>query len=225
MIKPDGINVARNKEQMETVYLPLLMGAAAVWDGSRDNIAALERYDIRATYLVGGYHPAMEEIIHKKNKDIDFLFYGSITPHRREMLRALEQRGCQVCVTFDVRAIYRNDLIARAKVNLSPGQGAGMGQLPWSRICYLLNNGSLCVVERCHDQAWLEHCFLSASTDHWIDLCRDTLHRPDRCQIAEEFAERFRKMPFADRLAEVLESSLSRLPRRPLPAVLARSPS
>ena len=94
-----------------------------------------------------GYHPLMEEIHHKKNKDIDFLFCGSITPHRKKLLDELSARGGKIVTMFDDAAMYRNDLIARARIHLAPNQDPGMNHLGSSRITYLLNNHAVVVVE------------------------------------------------------------------------------
>jgi hypothetical protein len=71
------------QESYTTIYLPLLQQAYAVWDSLESNQSQLKRFGIDAELLRRvGYLSAMEEIIHKKTKDIDFLYYGSLTPHR-----------------------------------------------------------------------------------------------------------------------------------------------
>ncbi|MFV2065384.1 MAG: hypothetical protein ACC645_00280 [Pirellulales bacterium] len=208
IVRPEGVNLYRDQQQYEMVYLPFLRRAMAVWEGVPTNVAVLERLDIRAQLLLGGYHPAMEEVVHKQTKDIDFLFYGSVTPHRRSLLQALQQRGYRLEVVFDVRAMFRNDLIARTKVNLAPAQGQGMDHLAWGRICFLLNNRSLVVVEQSDNQQWLEHCFPSAETHRWVDLCEETLNAPDRIEKTVMYYERFRAMPYTEQLERVLDESL-----------------
>ena len=156
-----------------------------------------------------GYHPAMEEILPKPNKDIDFLFCGSITPHRKKLIDELGARGGKVVTIFDDAAMYRNDLIARTRVNLAPNQGPGMNHFGGSRVLYLVNNRSIVVVERCHDQAMYEHCFPSADTEQWVDLCMETLRRPDLTQITEEYYERFKKIRMVDFIEPLLEKYFS----------------
>ena len=201
----DGIKYWQDKAQCERIYLNFLRRAAAVWEGVPSNMPVLHAYGIPCRLLLGGYHPALDEIVHKRTKDIDFLFFGSITPHRRQMLQSLQQRGFHTVTVFDARAIFRNDLIARTRVNLALRHDSTPGHLSWGRVCYLLNNRALVTVERCVDQYWLEHCFPSADTNEWIDLCEQTLTRVDREAFAEEQFEQFRQMPFTDRLAQVLE--------------------
>lgn len=171
VIKEDTVNLTNTREHFEEVYLPLLQRAKSVWEGASTNLRTLEGLGVRTQTYVGGYVAAMEEIIHKRNKDIDFFFYGSITPHRREMLDKLRATGCSLHTEFDIPAFYRNDLIARSRVVLSPRQGDVMNQLPYGRICYLLNNRMPVVVERCLEQEWLEDCFFWSETEQWVDLC------------------------------------------------------
>jgi hypothetical protein len=211
IVKPEQLNLFRElkeRERYQKIYLPFLKRARAVWEGAPGNVDVLASLGIRAQLLLGGYHPAMAEIAHKRDKDIDFLFYGSVTPHRRNLLEALKQRGHRLEVVFDLRPIFRNDLIARTKVNLAPSQGQGMDHLAWGRICYLLNNRALVVVERCCDQQWIEHCFPWAVTHDWVDLCEQTLQRADREQIAAEYTSRFQAMTYTEQLEKVLDDSL-----------------
>jgi len=122
--------------------------------------------------------------------------------------------GKIVCV-FDEAAIFRNDLIARARVNLAPNQAPRVDHLS-SRVLYLLNNRAIVVAERCYNQDWVEHCFLSASTEEWADVCMETIRRPDLDQLAEKYFEQYKKLdvvhlikPLIEKLACSLGSTLS----------------
>lgn len=205
IIKEDTVNLTNTREHFENVYLPLLQRAKSVWEGASTNLRALEGFGVRTQTYVGGYVAAMEEIVHKRNKDVDFLFYGSITPHRREMLEKLKASGCSLVTEFDIQPFYRNDLIARSKLVLSPRQGDVMNQLPYGRICYLLNNRMPVVVEKCLEQEWLQDCFYWGETEEWVDLCLETLHRPDLAAATAEMFERYKKLRFADQLQQLLE--------------------
>lgn len=205
ILRDDGIDGWENNEAYHRVYLPLLKQAHAVWDVSELNQAVLRRMGIRADIIPRfGYLPALAEITHKRNKDIDFLYYGSMTPHRKQMIEALMKRGGRVVCLFDEAAIFRNDYIARTRVNLAPNQTSQNDHLT-ARILYLLNNQSIVVVERCRDQDWIEHCFLSAQTDQWVDLCMETLHRPDLPELARRFHEHYKKLDMTGLFQPLIE--------------------
>ena len=192
-------------KRFKDAYFPLLQGATAVWEGVPDNITELESIGIPAKFYRGGYVRELEEVKIKKEKDIDFLFFGSRTQHRDRMLKHLEALGYNVKFDFDSAAIFRNDFIARTKVHLSLSQGKEFSHLPWGRITYLVNNQCLVVGEDCRNQEWLAHCFLHAPADEWIALCHQTLNRPDREDIRLDFYEQFRKMPMTDQLEPLLD--------------------
>lgn len=210
IITGDSINNWPVQKSFADVYLPLMRQARAVWTGVETNIGALKKLDVEADRIFMGYHPLMEEVHHKRNKDINFLFCGSITPHRKKLLTELTACGGKVVTIFDDAAMYRNDLIARTRVNLAPNQGPGMNHFGRSRVLYLINNRSVVVVERCHDQAMYEHCFPSADTEQWVDLCMETLRRPDLAQITEEYYERFKKIRMIDMIEPLLDKFLSK---------------
>lgn len=205
VIKGDAVNLSGDRDHFESVYLPLMQRAKSVWEGASTNLAILEAFGCRTQTYVGGYTPAMEEIVHKRNKDIDFLFYGSMTPHRQRMLDQLRARGHVLVTEFDISAFYRNDLIARSKVALSPRQGDQMNHLPYGRICYLLNNRMPVLVERCLEQEWLQDCFFWSESDEWVDLCVETLLRSDRATATEEKFDRFRQLRLGDQVQRLLD--------------------
>ncbi|MCE5264217.1 MAG: glycosyltransferase [Deltaproteobacteria bacterium] len=205
IITGNSINNWRNERNFTQGYLPLLQRANAVWECVESNIGQLRKLGIHAELLRFGYHPAMEEIVPKRNKDIDFLFCGSVTPHRKELLEELQARGGKIVTIFDDAAIHRNDLIARTRVNLAPNQGPGMNHFGASRVLYLINNRSMVVVDRCHDQGIYEHFFPSADSDHWVDLCMETLRRPDLTRVTEAYYERFKEFRMVDLMRPLLE--------------------
>jgi hypothetical protein len=220
ILNQDGVNLSHNQDHFEQIYLPFLRRAIAVWEGIPRNLAPLKKLGIQPAFFRGGYHPGLEEVRPKLERDVDFLFYGSITNYRREMLERLSARGHSVVAVFDSRATYRNDLIARAKVNLAPIQGPGMEHFAYGRVCYLLNNHSLVVVQRCEDQAWLESCFIPATEDDWVNVCEQTLLRADRDALREEYCARFRTILFTKQVQGLLDATFandsSRQPGLPL---------
>jgi len=205
VLREDSSSGWPNKQTWPNIYLPLLQQAAAVWDGLETNRMQLEKFGIKSDNLPHfGYLQAMEEIKHKKNRDIDFLYYGSLTPHRHKLINELKALGGKVVCVFDDPAIFRNDLIARTKINLAPNQAAGINHIT-SKVFYLLNNRAIVVVERCSNQDWIEHCFPFADTEKWAALCMEILHRSDLDQLAEENYERYKKLKLSYQYLPLLE--------------------
>jgi len=198
---------AVSQEHLREVQLPVLRNARAVWTGIESSVAHLRELGVNARFILYGYNERMEEIRHKRHKDIDFLFFGSITRHRARMLGELKQKGGNVVTIFDDPYLYRNDLIARTRVNLSLNQGPDMVQFSGSRVIYLLNNRCIVVAERSAGQERFEKCFFHAPEDEWADLCLETVRRSDLDKVAEEFYEEFRKVRMSDYIKELLESS------------------
>lgn len=192
--------------RFDDIFLPLARGAVGVWDSSDLNIAALKKFGIEAGLLGWGYAHAVEEIRHKTDRDIDFFFYGSITPRRRTVLQKLDELGYKVIAAFDAAPIYRNDLIARSEVLLTIRQSDAMAHLPWGRILYLVNNRCLVAGETGSEQQPLEDLFLWAEPPQAIELLRTTRARTDRRALAQEFYDRFRTRPMSGYLAPLLDN-------------------
>ena len=202
----DGILHFGKASRLPDAYVRLLGRSLCVWESvSAEHVPMIEKFGARAHVLLGGYHASLEEISPKRSKDIDFLFFGSMSPHRKALLDGLKRRGHVLVTMFDEHAFFRNELIARTKVHLAPKQYEQLGHLPWSRLTYLLNNRSLVVSERCSNQEWLEDCFLWAETERWVDLCEETLLRDDREELTMEYYQRFKQRPFVDQLQKVLD--------------------
>jgi tetratricopeptide (TPR) repeat protein len=195
VLREGGIAGWPDQESFSTVYVPLLQHAAAVWDGVDENQKHLQKLGITPdAFPRFGYLAPLEEIIPKKNKDIDFLYYGSLTEHRRKLFDELRALGGNVVTLFDEAAVFRNDYIARTRVHLAPNQTPETNRYISTRVLYLLNNRSVVVVEHCYNQEWLEHCYPTAETGDWASLCMETLHDPDLDQRAEGYFEHYKKL-------------------------------
>lgn len=194
VLREGGIAGWQDQKSFNSIYIPLMREAAAVWDGIESNQIHFQKLGIHAQRFPRfGYLPELEEVIHKKRKDIDFLYYGSVTPHRAKLIEELKALGGKVVCIFDEAAIFRNDYIARTRVHLAPNQTTGINHIN-SRVLYLLNNHAVVVAERCRDQEWIEHCFPFSDADGWANLCMETLRRPDLDQCAEEYFEHYKKL-------------------------------
>jgi hypothetical protein len=197
------------RDQFDNFYLPLMKGAQKVWEAVPSNTSQLDFLGVDYAFWEGGYAACLENITHKKNKDIDFLFFGSLTEWRKKFLTRLDSKNYNV-VWLDGKAgsVYRNDAIARAKINLSINQTEDDAHLAWGRVTYLLNNRGLVVGEETDDMGWLSDCYLHAlKFDDVIELCEETLNRSDREEIARKHYELFRQMPITDQLSKLIEAT------------------
>jgi hypothetical protein len=115
-----------------------------VLDYSRRNLDKLRAAGVpHAGLLELGYSPTLTRIPHGE-KDVDVLFYGTITDHRRELIEALRAQGLAVLTLFGVYGTARDEAIARAKIVLNLHQYRS-NIFERVRVLYLLANG-VCVV-------------------------------------------------------------------------------
>jgi hypothetical protein len=118
-----------------------------VWDYAARNVEPLrslgaERVDV----VEPGYLPEMTTIVHAAIKDVDALFYGQLSDHRRAVLAAIERRGHRVVWLHDVYGDARDAWIARARVVLNLHYRPG-APLELGRIVHLLANRCTVVAE------------------------------------------------------------------------------
>jgi hypothetical protein len=194
IIRGETINTT-GEDRFRLVYRPLLEGAAAVWDSYESNKRALAEHGIEADLVDLGYHPAMEVIRHKADKDLDVFFFGSIGPRRAGILQALQDRGLRVAAMFDDPAFFRNDMIGRAKLHLSLRHGDEMTHMPLWRIKFLVNNRCLVVSETATESESVDGLFVPAEPENLIEVVEATLAREDRDALAQSFYESYRERP------------------------------
>jgi hypothetical protein len=146
---PDG-SILYNLEQvapestwLKSDYLDRLR-SHPVLDYSRRNLDLLRSAGVpHAGLLELGYSPTLTRIPHGE-KDVDVLFYGTITDHRREVIEALRAEGLAVLTLFGVYGTARDEAIARAKIVLNLHQYRS-NIFERVRVLYLLANG-VCVI-------------------------------------------------------------------------------
>ena len=169
----------------QQVYLPLMQHAVQVWEGVPEHAGLLQKAGCNVLPVRMGYHPDLNEIFKKPNPEFDFLFFGQVTQYRQRQLLELERRGHHVLTIHEDEAIFRNDLIASARVHLALPRSEKITHLSHRRVCYLLNNECLVVSERTTDQGWLQNCMVWADRNQWVQACIHTLQRADREQLRQ----------------------------------------
>jgi hypothetical protein len=210
MVKGKTINEVADP-RFANIFLPLVRSAAAVWDSSDENITALAALDVRAEKLGWGYASAVREIHHRRERDIDFFFYGSVTPRRAVLLNKLSALGYKTVTVFDADAFYRRDLMARSEIILTIRQSDSMAHLPWGRILYCATNRCLVAGEGGLEQGPLEDIFSWAPPDEDVlEHLRETRARSDRRALADSFHDRLATRPMSGFL-EPLMTTLTRV--------------
>ena len=101
-----------------------------------------------------GFHEKLNRIPHRKNKDIDVLFYGSAKERRRNLLNEISNSGLKVKHLFGVYGAQRDEYISRAKIVLNCHHfEAKIFEIV--RVHYLVNN-KIPVVSELHPDTKIE---------------------------------------------------------------------
>ena len=188
-----------------------LLQSSAVIDYSERNRAWLNReLKVEAEILMLGHEPELERIAPASEQDIDVLFYGALTPRRKEILIALQRTGLRVVVLEGVPLIFGNErdaLIARSRVvlNLHAYDTHIFEQV---RVNYLLINGKAVVSEVAADTEipgpYLRLIEPAWGIDAIVDRCRQLASSDRLRREREEWArEGIRAFPQSMLLAEI----------------------
>ena len=153
VISNDMLNFNPSKVDLIGAYLPLIRNGVSAWDVIVDNLSEYERYGIKSNFLRWGYHPALREIRHNEQKDLDFYFFGMISERRGAILSKLQASGFKGTADHSCPYFLRNDRIARSKVQLNLVQDDKYTHVNSFRICYLANNDCYILSEMENDPA------------------------------------------------------------------------
>lgn len=215
VIARDMLNFNPQKVDFLGSYLPSMKAGRFVWDVILDNLAEHRRYGVAAHFMRWGWHPRLEEIEHRRDKDLDFYFFGMMSERRIRIVNALAARGFTGLSDLSCPYFLRNDRIARARVQLNIVQDEKYTHVNSFRLCYLANNRCAVVSEAENDPAgYLELARVVQHVDQIADAIAD-LRQGDRWRAAGEAAyEKFRRIPMKQCMEELLEASFgSRAPR------------
>jgi hypothetical protein len=194
-------------DQFEAIGRPLMEHAVAVWDGYTDVsvMRQLQVSDDRLKRFRIGYCEGLEDILHRPydHKDLDVLFFGSMTPHRSAILQTLD--GLRLAFFEYGPSAFRNDMIARSRINLSLHSAPELSYFPQPRTGYLLNNRAVVVAEGSTDHPPMRSLVVEAPVDALRQRCEELLaSTPELESLAETAYEGYRQMRMADILAEIL---------------------
>jgi hypothetical protein len=208
VIAQDMLNFSPQKVDFLGAYLPSLKAGRFVWDVIQDNLAEHRRYGVAAHFMRWGWHPKMEDIEHRAQKDLDFYFFGMMTPRRAQVVQELGKRGFTGIVDHSCPYFLRNDRIARARVNLNIVQDDKYTHVNSFRICYLANNRVAILSEAESDPAgYLALADVVHGPEKFADALASLLAEDRWKARGEEAYERFREVPMTRCLEELLDAS------------------
>lgn len=180
VIANNSLNFNPAKVDFMGSYLPMMQAGLARWDVIEDNLPEYGKYNSPAHFLRWGYHPSMKDIVHRVDKDLDYYFFGTLSPRRRRILGKLDSAGFKGIADHSCPYFLRNDRIARSKINLNLIQDEKYSHVNSFRICYLANNdchilselendpaGYLKYTEIVDPEQIVDHAASSLSNNHW----------------------------------------------------------
>lgn len=207
IIKNDMLNYNPEKVDFLNGYLPVLTSALTCWDVIADNLGEYSKYDLKCKFLRWGYHPRLEEIDHRLDKDLDYYFFGMLSPRRKKIIGMLANSGLRGEVDHSCPYFLRNDRIARSKVNLNLIQDDRYSHVNSFRICYLANNKCYTISERETDPAsYLEYAQVANERDI-IHEVHNAVSNSLWASQAEKFYAEFRKISMKECVEELLDFS------------------
>ncbi len=196
--------------RVQATQAELYTRAAAVWDCLESNGPLLERMGVkreRIRYYVPGFHEELIDIRHRPDadKDIEVLFFGTTTEYRLETFRALQAAGVGVMTIFDAPSAFRNDMIARARVNLVLQASQELAFLSPQRVGYLLNNRCFVLADTSKQGGPLDDLVTSVPREQVVSASRDLLLGGDLPALAQAAFDKFRERPITDVLRRMLD--------------------
>ena len=207
VISGDMLNFNPRKTDFLGAYLPALRGGRFIWEAVVDNMPEHARYGNRAHFLRWGWHARMEDIEHRAQKDLDFYFFGMMSQRRAEVVNALAARGLFGFADGSCPYFVRNDRIARARVHLNIVQNDIYSHVNAFRICYLANNRCAIVSEAESDPANYLAVARVVRKEEIVDTVQDLVRSGGWKALGEQAYERFKAIPMAVCLEELLEAS------------------
>ena len=195
----------------DSSYIRLIQNSRQIWDYSQENIKYLKSINIENVSLLRfGYHPKMEVLNFNKKKDIDILFYGSMSERRRNILVKLKNMGYKVKVLWNIYGHERNHFIERSKVILNI-KSLEISLLEEHRLSFLLNNSCFFISEspNFNENTNYNNDFIFCDYNKIVETCEFYLNPENehlRLLIAKKGYETFSKVKMTDNLKKVISN-------------------
>lgn len=213
VIAGDLLNFNPQKTDFKGAYLPSMVAGRFVWDVILDNLAEYRRYGANAHFLRWGWHPKLEDIEHRKEKDLDFYLFGLMSPRRKAIVQELFAAKLTGIADHSCPYFLRNDRIARARVNLNVVQDEKYTHVNSFRICYLANNRCAIVSESENDPAGYLEGARIARREELAEVVRELCAGERWKALGEAVYEKFRAVPMTRCMEELLEASFGSQPQ------------
>lgn len=189
--------------------------AGAVWVLAESMLSAYRELlpQLPVRFLPHGYVEDFASVRQRaeEERDIDFYFSGSMTEHRKQILRALGATH-NVCVNDNCTPEYlRQDHLSRAKVCLSLRLSPHNEIPSVSRMHFHLQNRSFLLHERYALPCPLDPFVMQVPSDDLVEWARAALALTNRREIAEAALTRFRQaLPMTRLLPPLLDEAIAR---------------
>ncbi len=161
-------------------------------------------------YMPHGYVDGFATVRHRSDeaKDIDVLFTGTMTSHRKNVLTSLSDAGLKVVASVLFTApFHREDLVARSKLVLNIKQHPDWRHESVTRLFYHLCNDSLLITDQCDFPTDL-HCYMNKVADSWLATVQEQLELGCFTERAVEARQRFaHEQPAAELFSPLLHKS------------------
>jgi hypothetical protein len=207
VISKDMLNFDPEKVDFKGEYLPLIRNGICAWDVIADNLDEYDRYDIRSKFLRWGYHPALRDIRHNDEKDLDFYFFGVISPRRDAIIKSLQAAGFQGLADHSCPYFLRNDRIARSKVQLNLVQDIKYSHVNSFRICYLANNDCHILSEVENDPAGYLKYTEIVNKKNIADMLGQAIVNDKWRDFGKKSSAEFEKITMKSIMAQLLEET------------------
>jgi hypothetical protein len=208
IIVDDTLNFNPDKVDFLGAYLPSMRAGRFVWDAVLDNLEEHKDYGTNAHFLHWGWHPKMEDIEHRADKDLDFYFFGMLSDRRRDVLKGLLKAGFRGLADHSCPYFLRNDRIARARVQLNVRQNDKYSHVNSFRICYLSNNACAIISEFEPDPAgYLEGVTVVKDFDGMVAQMHAMLDGDEWRRRGERALEVFKRKPMTQTLEKLIDDS------------------
>lgn len=180
----------------------------AVLETSTGNIERFRAIGVHNTALLPlAPMPEWTKIRHAQEKDIDVLFYGSMTERRRAIILALIERGLKVKTLFGVYGEERDMYIGRSKIVINIHVQPDW-LLETVRVLYLLANRACVVTEGGLDDPEaqrLSEGLAVTDYDHLVEKCVELVgNAEERQRLAENGYRIVMQKTQADYLKELV---------------------